>query len=315
MACIPVYGGRPVSLGWWTASAPCSAPSAPSSPAPACSSSCSSPTSSGARACTRRASRGSLESQFKAKLQGGPATTSTTVNPGDLPPAAADGRVRGPHPDPEDRPRPVHRAGRRAGRPPQGAGPLPGDATARRAGQRRHRRAPHDLRRALQPARRTRRRRRDPRHHAEGQLHLHGGPGPRGQAEPGRGAQPHADADPDAHHLPPEVLGQGAPDRGRQPGPRPEGHGGAHRRRRRPRARRTGRRPGRRLRRRRPGQRPFQGVDDPVGRAHRRRRAGLVAGHPQAPRTGSLRPAASCRSSSRCSSSTPTWSCCCPANF
>src|SRR5207244_9670785 len=45
------------SLEWWTASAPCSALSAPSSPAPAYSSSCSWPTSCGGRASTRPASR------------------------------------------------------------------------------------------------------------------------------------------------------------------------------------------------------------------------------------------------------------------
>ena len=39
--------------------------------------------------------------------------------------------------------------GRRRRRPPQGPGPLPGDAAARPGGQRRHRRPPHHLRRAV----------------------------------------------------------------------------------------------------------------------------------------------------------------------
>ena len=66
-------------------------------------------------------------------------------------PPVAEGEADRPDPDPGDRRRLDRRRGRGARRPQEGPGPLPGDAAARPGRQRRHRRPPHHLRRAVPP--------------------------------------------------------------------------------------------------------------------------------------------------------------------
>ena len=99
------------------------------------------------RACSRRR-RPSTTTDHRPRVPGEPETVPTI-------PPVAEGEPDGPHPDPEDRRRQDRGRGRGPPRPQEGPGPLPRDAPARAGGQRRHRRAPHHLRRAVQPDRRA----------------------------------------------------------------------------------------------------------------------------------------------------------------
>ncbi len=240
--------------------------------------------------------QGSLRSEFNDKLKAagaGPSTTSTTVNPANLPPPPPSGEsvatIRIPKIGVDKTV--VQGVGladlRKApGHYPET--PLPGEqGNAAIAGHRTTYGAPFNRLDELADGDEilvT---------HAEGKLHLHGGRHQGGETQPGRGARPDADADADAHDLQPEVLGQGASGRGGQPGSGAESHGThAHRDHGAGAGRGTGRCRATARRRRRAGQRPLEGADDPVGRAHGRS-SGSAGGSPSASAaTGSATPAA-----------------------
>ena len=148
-------------------------------------------------------------------------------------------RAGGRDPHPPDRGGATGHRGHERRRPPSRPRPLCRDAAPRPGRQRRHRRAPDDLRRPLQPDRRARLRRRDPGADRPGHGDLPRRPGPlRGDPRPGPGARRRRRQPPHVDLLPSQAVVGQADDRDRQardpavPGPALGGRGPGGRRRR-----------------------------------------------------------------------------------